>query len=128
MADTKKPVEGLLIRPDRTWEKIQIVPELDPMKTAIGGGWLELTSVRDASIYLDEDGKAKGLPINTLARGFARRLGWAGADGDLFAGTVLILGPVDEEGADTAVTNHTLIQWDRFRADHGVPDNPKAIP
>lgn len=118
-----KTVEALVIRADRTWEIIQIVPELDPMKEVIGG-WMQLVAIRQGSLYLDEEGKMKDLPINAWARGFARRLGWRGADDDLFVGTALILGPIDDEGDDTAVSNHVLIQWEMFRADHGIPDNP----
>jgi len=112
----------LVIRADRTWGVIEFVPELEQM-TQIVGGWLQMVSTpTGASIYLDEEGKHKGRPINAWARGFARRLNWRGADDDLFVGDVLFLGPADREGDDTPVPEYVLIQWAKYRADHGIPD------
>lgn len=122
MSGPRRPVKALVIRADRSWELIQIVPELEPMKQVIGG-WMQLVTIRQGSMYLDEDGKMKSLPFNTAARGFARRLGWRGADDDLFVGPALVLGPIDGDGDETPVSRHVLSQWDTFRADHGIPDS-----
>lgn len=118
--ETKTPVQALIIRPDGTWETTAIVPLLEPMQEAIGGGWLELATVGDAAFYLDEEGKMKGLPANQAATLLAYHLGWR--TDDLMVGTVLVLGPTDRQGYDTAVTENTLRGWAAVRAALAEPD------
>jgi hypothetical protein len=70
------------------------------------GGWLEMVSEREWCAFLDEEGKLKGLPANEPATLLAHSLGWR--MGDFLVGTVMFLGPVDEEGESTPVPDVVL--------------------
>lgn len=102
------PVRVLTVPADHTIPAaIRTIPgTLYGLKDAIGGGWLEPISGRGWSAYCDEEGKIKGLPVNVRATRLARLLGWHTQD--ILVGPVVFLGPVDNEGDDTDVTNLTI--------------------
>lgn len=110
MTTITKLVKILRISEDEA--EVRAVPAtLDGLKDAIGGGWLELIGPTQFAgvnwgAYVDEDGLAKRLPVNTRATVLARHLGWN--TGDVLCGTVVFLGPGDDEGEDTDVQDGVL--------------------
>jgi Domain of unknown function (DUF3846) len=69
------------------------------------GGYVQVVSIRstDVNVYLNEEGKMKRLPPNKRASRLARRNG-AISLLDTIVGDVVIVGPVDDEGYDTGLT------------------------
>jgi hypothetical protein len=65
------------------------------------GGYIEIFTGRPGwHGYCNEEGKLLGLPINKLATGFARELGWNDRGVDFIVGDVVFLGNgVDGEEA-----------------------------
>ena len=68
------------------------------------GGWIEAITVGPTkslpalTMYLNEDGKGLGLPLNQMATIMAKR---HLLPGDYIAGNVLLCGLPDDEGNDT---------------------------
>jgi hypothetical protein len=93
-ADEAQPIRD-------TW----IEPDLESIRAALGGGWLEGVGSPDADwhAYCDEEGKLKGLPVNVRATRMARMLGWP--TGDTLVGDVIFLGhkPVMEDGFEVGL-------------------------
>lgn len=72
----------------------------------IVGGYIELVTLQDpndqmppVSMYVHEEGRITGDPVNDRATAVARRYGWP--DGYDIVGNVVVLGPPDREGNDT---------------------------
>jgi hypothetical protein len=107
----------LILRPGETPTQIEIKrydrsPTLDEMRTAIGGGYIELVpwfktigvavgpdamsaTIMDCVAFCDEEGKLKHLPVNENAtsaweQAVRRITGKSGLD-DRLCGTVIIL-------------------------------------
>ena len=81
----------------------EIAGDVTDYQAIVGGDFQVLTLRRYAmSMYLNENGKLEGLPVNRRATVLA---GWADAvrPGDLIPGDVLILGPIDDAGNDTGL-------------------------
>jgi hypothetical protein len=93
-ADTDQPVR---------FEEVPSIG-LDYLQGQVGGCveavWIYATNV---SVYLHEEGKQLGLPVNKRASRLARRNG-AISLLDTIVGDVVIVGPVDDEGYDTGLT------------------------
>lgn len=68
------------------------------------GGFIEAIGGAGWSAYMDEDGKGKGLPLNTFATAYAIALGWVPMGGDYLVGPVVFTGASDSAGYDTPVT------------------------
>lgn len=90
----------------------------DDIKAALDGGWLEgAPTDGSVTLYIDEDGKGKGLPINLLATAFWTHVGGAEhvLHGDFLVGPVVVVGPPDAEGDDRpippAVTDLLVGLW-----------------
>ena len=66
-------------------------------------------------MYFDEDGKAKGLPLNQLASRFLRERGVRLFPGDYIAGTAVLVGPATEAGYDTSL-NGDVLEWAKAHA------------
>ena len=78
------------------------------------GGYIEAVTLGDTNpyapghtLYLDEEGKLKHLPVNGRATIMTRRQLPAS---DLIVGPVVLAGPVDEQGWDTSVTDQALVR------------------
>lgn len=70
-----------------------------PIYQKIVGGWIELVpNPQGVTVYCNEEGKIHGLPPNHRATAlFGEWLhSW-----DVIAGSVIVVGPPDEEGYDT---------------------------
>lgn len=103
--------------------------EYDTIHTALEGGWLEAVSAPGFLAYVDEEGKIKDLPVNRVATDYARLAGWV--SDDVLCGPVVFLGPVDEEGNATAVTEDFLDIGDALSARYimdafGIPSSAVA--
>lgn len=81
----------------------EFTADADGLKEAIGGGWLEGIGARGWTGYIDEEGKNKGMALNVRANHLAWTLGWPVTD--FLVGPVVFLGPVDDEGEETDVTD-----------------------
>ena len=69
------------------------------------GGWIECVSLKDdGDMYVNEEGKLYGLPVNDVATLLANHFGYLRQGFDLIVGNTIIFGPVDDEGENTEVT------------------------
>jgi hypothetical protein len=77
----------------------------EDIKKELAGGYLEAIFLDHAVMYLDEDGKSKGLTYNPYASGLVRdRI----KPDDYIAGTVVLVGPPDDEGEETGLDQFWL--------------------
>lgn len=78
--------------------EIEATPEV---MGGIVGGWLEVVGLTGplASLYINEEGKLRRLPLNQRATALVQRHN--AMLGDFIVGDVFIAGPPDLEGNDT---------------------------
>ena len=88
---------GLVIETDGS---LRVFNEHDDLSDAVGGYLEGITGYR-WSAYVNEEGKLKGMNLNTLATMALVELGWG--LGDYIAGPLVLFGSVDAEGNDTSV-------------------------
>lgn len=75
------------------------------------GGWIECVSLKDhGDMFINEEGKLLGLPINDVATSVANKFGNFDRFFDLIVGNAVVVGPVDIEGSSTEVTE-IVIQY-----------------
>lgn len=103
-------MKGLLITTTGTVAVVEVTDTLEGIRGAIGCEWIEVFGPPDGSWtgYCDEEGKITAKEINFKATYLAVTLGWP--RGDILVGDVLLLGPPDNEGNDTAVPDWLLEQ------------------
>ena len=77
------------------------------IKALLNDGWLEAAPINadDVTLYCDEEGKIKGLPINPVATKVARMFGWLGHGFDSLCGPVVIVGNAWDEEDGTVVAD-----------------------
>lgn len=92
-------IKALIVNTDGTFRETEIENSLGSFQ-AVVGGYIEGVFGEEATIYVDEDGRVKTLPINLLASLFAQRVLHCAAP---LYGTALIVGPSDGSGNDTHV-------------------------
>jgi hypothetical protein len=90
-------MEGMIIRVDGTTEIVTFTKEAsyEAIKSAVGG-WIECVSLRDdLDMYVNEEGKLLGLPVNATATSI-----WEAHYGptDIIVGDVILTGGADDEG------------------------------
>lgn len=95
-------ITAMRITADGTLDVLRIRDSLEPIKTAIGGGWLQGIGDLDKgwTAFLDEEGRMKGLPANRRATDLVDSMGLSYGH---LVGTVLFVGPPDSEGDSTDV-------------------------
>jgi hypothetical protein len=93
-------MKAVVIPPDRPAYAADLVG-YDQTRAAVGGDLEAIPWGDRASAYLDEDGKARDLPINHGAMLLGRRHGLRLWPGDVLVGPVVLLGGVDADGNDT---------------------------
>lgn len=73
------------------------------IRDAVGGYIEAAPTAASIVIYLDEEGKIKGLPLNPFADALWALVDEFGclADGDFLVGPVVVTGPYDDEGENT---------------------------
>jgi Domain of unknown function (DUF3846) len=70
------------------------------------GGWIEyVPTEQPVTLYCNEEGKIEGLPLNELA---TQLFGQLLMPGDYLAGDIVALGPLDDEGESTSVSEDML--------------------
>ena len=101
-------MKALVITPEGTATVEDIKPDLDGLQ-ALVGGYIEAAPTKgDVTVYVNEEGKIHGLPINAVATDLYYKLAPFMEGHDILVGTVVILGPVDDEGYETAVPDSVL--------------------
>lgn len=100
MSDKK---QGVVIRVGGGKEIVEFTDEsLYTVATDVVGGYIELVSINTPvghlDMYLNEEGKLDGLPINALATSIAN------LPGDIIVGDVIIVGDTDDEGNNKGLT------------------------
>lgn len=103
-------IHGVIVRANGDAAMVELSRDLDSVRAAIGGGWLEAFTAGVETVpfawtgYCDEEGKLKGLDRNFVADDLAVQMGWLGrTSGDFLVGDVLFVGGADEEGYDTSM-------------------------
>lgn len=90
-------------------------PSLKSFQDAVGGD-IELVGIRTASmnLYLNEDGKRLGLPGNLRATMLAHQFHAIRAD-DHICGDIVLVGPIDDDGEETRLTNEHVALLTKFQ-------------
>jgi hypothetical protein len=97
-----KKVKAVLLRADGTASRIEIKSGEDINKAV--GGWLEVINFQgNVFVYINEEGKLLGLPLNNRATGLAYSRNIGLIPGDVIVGNVVFVGPADNDGNDTDV-------------------------
>lgn len=94
-------IKAIIVDPDGTSRHTDIENELGAFQ-AIVGGHIEGVYGRVGTIYVNEEGLLRSLPVNPFASLFAERILGRQARYPL-VGTAFIVGPADTEGNDTDV-------------------------
>jgi hypothetical protein len=105
-------MKALRIPTDGSAEVVDVDVTLDWLQTQVGG-MIEVVRVDriltdagnrnvECSVIVNEEGKLSGLPVNYRATDLCAAAigGWIN---DVIVGSVCVLGPVDDEGEETAV-------------------------
>lgn len=87
----------------------RVVPDLDTMSGLVGGYLQALPLGHGATLYLHEEGKYEGLPLNRHANVLVRDLGVGLAPDDFIVGQVVVTGDHDAAGRSDGM-------------DHDVPE------
>ena len=90
----------LTVNDDGTYSITEFDGELEQLQAAVGG-WIEpIPTSENVTIYVNEEGKIYGLPVNRLAMDV-----WIRWDewrcmiaGDWIAGNAVVVGGVDDDG------------------------------
>lgn len=92
-------INGLVVRADGTTERVMVDGLEDYQR--IVGGYIEHVGLPDGSaMYVNEEGKIHGLPINDRATEISGLFAF-----DVIYGDVLVLGPGTNGGDDTSVSD-----------------------
>lgn len=107
-------VRILAIPVDRTEapEVRTINADLDGLREQVGGGWIEAVSGSGFTLYCDEEGKLKGLPVNDRATRLIMAL-WPNFR-DVIVGPAFLTGTADGRGNDTDVVPSVVAVADRL--------------
>lgn len=103
-------MKALVIRTDNSKEVVEFTNETS-YKTLSGavGGYIECVYLhnRNLDLWINEEGKIIGLPVNPTATGF-----WMEMYGltDMIMGDVIITGTADDEGYTTGLTDEEVNQ------------------
>ena len=108
MSDLERPVKGVIVRPDCTYEET-VFKQLTDYQKAIDGF---ITAVRFYSYdgaevacgYVDDEGLLKRLPLNPLGSAISFLFG----NSPYLAGNLVIVGKADAEGYDTDAPDYLL--------------------
>lgn len=93
-------IKAVIVDPDGTVRSTEIENNLGSFQ-AVVGGYIEGVFGRVATVYVNEEGLLRNLPMNPAATLFVNRI--LGHLGTRLFGTALIVGPDDGEGNDTDV-------------------------
>ena len=94
-----KAVITIKVDGTRSVESVETI-DLDFLQEAVGG-YIEAVGLSsyEATMYVNEEGLIRGLPMNPLASEIA---------GQLLVGDVVIVGPTNEDGEDTGLSDEQI--------------------
>jgi uracil phosphoribosyltransferase len=92
-------VKGIKITPDGIITLVTVAG-LEDMKRIVGG-YIELVRVAGLTMYANEEGLIHRQPFNKLAARLA---------GQVIVGTVLVLGPMNEDGESADLSTEEIIR------------------
>jgi hypothetical protein len=121
----RRTVRALVIDPGEPGTVRDVPADLEGLRAAIGGGYLEAVSGLTWHAYIDEDGVAKQLPHNETASALASLLSpQSGATYRLAGPAVFLTGTPDGEEADVP---GELLQLHSWMLDPGEAEMPAAV-
>lgn len=85
---------------------------LEQLQAAVGG-YIQMVPVGPYSMYVNEEGKMIGLPVNVIATALWEHVYGAGTD--IIVGNAVFCGPVDDEGEDTTLDVAEFTEFTRER-------------
>ena len=92
-----------------------ISPTLGVLQHLVGG-WLEAIAGDGWTAFINEEGKLNMLPVNEAGNRILAVLNWESVGRDVVVGPLLIVGPADENGFETSVSDDVLgkiLDWYR---------------
>ena len=97
----QSPVQAMVIKVDGSIEMKTIAADLKSLQDEMGG-YIELIKLNDGklSLYINEEGKLEGLPVNLVASLIANQ---TGLKGDFIVGNAVFLGKGTADGRETSV-------------------------
>lgn len=104
-----KLVKGVLIPATGCPHVLMVEDDFRTISALINANTIDVVGSDRISVYVDDEGILRNRPINLLAATTA--LVYGAYNGPLF-GDALILGPVDDEGDDTDVSDEILSALD----------------
>lgn len=107
MSDKTRVIDALIFTDDDDLLVVSIEPTLENLQGAVGGFIESVSNGPGWTMYVNEDGVALGLDVNTNATKVAVGLGWLG--GRILGPAVLLGGP-DEDGNDTSIPVPVTVQ------------------
>lgn len=117
---TERPPITALVIPAGEGEPARLAPITADLETMQGlvGGWLEALSLgQGAVMYLNEEGKILGLPLNTAANRIVALANPGLAPGDFIVGQVIILGDTAPDGTEDGAEHDvpaSALEWCRL--------------
>ena len=98
-------VVTLLLDGTVNWVDLGFSAEIYPFLSQTVGGFIEAVPLEtDCTMYINEEGKLRGLPINYVANLLAHKLNSGLREYDYIVGNAVICGPLDGAGYDTSMT------------------------
>ena len=98
-------VVTLLLDGTVNWVDLGFSAEIYPFLSQTVGGYIEAVPLEtNCTMYINEEGKLRGLPINYVANLLAHKLNSGLREYDYIVGNAVICGPLDGAGYDTSMT------------------------
>jgi len=98
-------VVTLLLDGTVNWIDLGFSAEIYPFLSQTVGGHIEAVPLEtNCTMYINEEGKLRGLPINYVANLLAHKLNSGLREYDYIVGNAVVCGPLDGAGYDTSMT------------------------
>lgn len=101
-------MKALIVTPEGERRVEDIDPGLDTLQGLVGGYIEAAPTDGSVTVYVNEEGKLTGLPYNEVGTALYYKLAPFMAGQDVLVGTIVIVGPVDDEGYDTDLPDEIL--------------------
>ncbi len=97
-------IKGIQIKSDGSILSIDLA-DWEAIKAGIGGGYLQAVPFGEtgAVLYCDEDGKNKGLPLNSIATVSSIKYQVGFSPDDYLVGDIILVGLPNQDGDDTSI-------------------------
>lgn len=101
----------LLLDGTVNWVNLGFNAEIYPYLSKTVGGYIEAVTLQNAcTMYINEEGKLLGLPMNYHANTLAHKFNSNLRDWDYIVGNAVICGPLDGAGYDTSITQTEYVE------------------